>query len=286
MPKDISVVDLTDGHGAFYVYVYRDASGSDPVYVGKGTEDKRGPCSRALFHWRHASRNKFFQAHLRSLRKAGLAPVIEIVGRFHSEEQAFDCEVSTIAGFGRRDLGLGSLLNLSDGGEGPVGFRHTREAREKIGVASKAMHSDPILSANRAAKISAALSKPEVKAVRSQIMKEVHARPGDKDRRAAAQRLTFSTKEHKKRRSEATKESFRRAETRAAHSSALRKHWAKDGAKADQSAAMKALHADPDHKRRHTEAVRAWFASPEFAAKSAARRQRKLEVQPAALRAQ
>jgi hypothetical protein len=262
----------------FYVYVYRDPRDGVPIYVGKGTENnKYGRCARARFHWEKCRASKgsrgsrALQAILRDLDGSGLVPIIEIVGRFAEESAAFKGEEELIQRHGRRDLGLGSLCNLSDGGEGPVGFRHTEAALQKIGHAARLMHSDKELSARRAANIAAALNRPATKTARSAIMKEVHSRPGDKERRTAAQRATFSTPEHKALRAKTTREVHAKPETKAVHSASLRKRWSKPGAKEAQSAAMRALYEDPDHKKMQAESVRAWFASPEYAAKKRAR---------------
>ena len=51
-------------------------------------------------------------------------------------EQAAEKEKEFIALYGRKDLGLGTLVNLTDGGEGTIGYRHTEEAKEKNRLAS------------------------------------------------------------------------------------------------------------------------------------------------------
>jgi len=51
-------------------------------------------------------------------------------------EQACEKEKEFIALYGRRDLGTGTLVNLTDGGEGTLGYRHTEEAKEKNRLAS------------------------------------------------------------------------------------------------------------------------------------------------------
>ena len=46
--------------------------------------------------------------------------------------EAFELERYWIKRIGRRDLGLGTLVNLTDGGEGSVGYKHTKETLLKI----------------------------------------------------------------------------------------------------------------------------------------------------------
>lgn len=51
-------------------------------------------------------------------------------------EQATEKEKEFIALYGRKDLGLGTLVNLTDGGEGTIGYKHTEEAKEKNRIAA------------------------------------------------------------------------------------------------------------------------------------------------------
>lgn len=275
-------IELEPGaDGRFYVYLYRDSrAGREgvPIYVGKGTQNlKYGEFARARFHWEKRASgagnrgSRLLQEVLRDIERAALVPVVEIVGRFAEERRAFECEEELIGRYGRRDLNLGTLCNVSDGGEGPIGFRHTDEALRKIGDASRLMHADQAFAARRAAKISTALNRPATKAARSAIMKEVHSRPGDKERRTAAQRAAFSTVESRALRIITTKEAHARPETKARHSAGLARRWAADGAKEKHSAAMRALYDDPSHKKRQADGVKAWLASPEYAAKKAIR---------------
>ena len=100
----------------FCVYVYfdpRPRKKFSPVYVGKGLTAKRPD-----LHWRVKSQNGFLNAVLTKIRQAGFAPVVEFVGFFDNETAALRLEAALIAKFGRRDKGLGTLCNLTDGGDG------------------------------------------------------------------------------------------------------------------------------------------------------------------------
>lgn len=107
----------------FYVYIYFDPrSGKKvPIYVGKGTQkptDKRK--KRAWSHW-NKTPNKFFQRVLLKIKQVGLRPSVAIIDVGSSEEEAFELEKKLIAKYGRRDLCKGTLLNLTDGGDGVSG---------------------------------------------------------------------------------------------------------------------------------------------------------------------
>src|SRR6185503_7773153 len=104
----------------FYVYVYRDprpGKNLEPIYIGKG----RG--YRYRQHWNRTEdhRNPLLCRVLNKIRAVSLKPKIKIVRRFVLEADAFAYEIKLIAKYGRRDLGLGPLCNLTDGGDGPSG---------------------------------------------------------------------------------------------------------------------------------------------------------------------
>lgn len=119
----------------YYVYLYRDPRSQvtgDPIYVGKGTVVPGRKFFRADYHWLYGYQtNKFFRAVLNKIKRAGLEPYVEIVEWFTHECDALDFEVSLIKEIGRRDLGLGSLLNLTDGGDGITGYVPPPDVIEK-----------------------------------------------------------------------------------------------------------------------------------------------------------
>jgi hypothetical protein len=51
-----------------------------------------------------------------------------------NEDAAFEFERGLIRFFGRKDLGLGCLRNMSDGGEGISGYRHTQKAKTSMSL--------------------------------------------------------------------------------------------------------------------------------------------------------
>ena len=116
--------------GKFYVYVYRDPrprKKNAPIYVGKGT----AAYGRADVHWRDGARNPLLRNVLSKIKSASLAPVIEIVGWFDEECEAFSLEKKLINKFGRRDDGSGTLCNfLTDDGGG--GWTHSETTKQKI----------------------------------------------------------------------------------------------------------------------------------------------------------
>jgi hypothetical protein len=123
LDEDTALIYTPAGHSIvstkFYVYLYRDPRPDKklaPIYVGKGQG------ARAQQHLRDQARgNPLLRRILAKCKTLNLEPIIEIVERFASENDAFELEIALIAKYGRRDLCIGTLCNLTDGGEGPSG---------------------------------------------------------------------------------------------------------------------------------------------------------------------
>lgn len=103
----------------FYVYVFLREDRYSPYYVGKGSgkrylERKRTCC----------------------YRPKDLSRVVKIKEGL-TEEESFELENFYIKFWGRKDLGTGILYNLTDGGEGPSGYRHTEESKILCGLSMK-----------------------------------------------------------------------------------------------------------------------------------------------------
>jgi hypothetical protein len=81
----------------FYTYVWLGENGT-PYYVGKGKGDR--------------AYSKHGRLHVPSLGR-----IVFYIAK--DEEEAFENEIALIWYYGRKDLGLGPLVNLTNGGENP-----------------------------------------------------------------------------------------------------------------------------------------------------------------------
>src|ERR1019366_7352218 len=100
----------------FYTYLWLREDGT-PDYVGKGIG------------------RRVYRRH-----RVGEPPSQDriLVQEFPSEADALAAEAFLISYYGREDLGLGCLLNLTDGGEsGPCGYKASAETRRKMSLAHK-----------------------------------------------------------------------------------------------------------------------------------------------------
>lgn len=104
----------------FYVYQYLREDGT-PYYIGKGNGNRA---------WANHSRKNGSNILPKDKSK------IEIIKDNLTEEEANIMEISLIERYGRKDLGTGILINLTDGGDGTSGHVRPQSAidshREKL----------------------------------------------------------------------------------------------------------------------------------------------------------
>jgi hypothetical protein len=113
----------------YYTYAYLREDGT-PYYIGKGKGDRA-----YSKHQRGKSKGGYFTPPEKNK--------ILILKNNLTEEEAFKHEIYMIAVLGRIDLGTGILRNLTDGGEGVSGYRHSDETKmfiKEVGKGRK--HSD------------------------------------------------------------------------------------------------------------------------------------------------
>ena len=100
------------------VYQHRRKDNNEIFYIGIGLTDKRA------YHTK--SRGKFWKDYTSKYQYE-----VEITHRNIIWEEACVIEKYLISFYGRRDLGLGSLVNMTDGGDGVIGRKDTLEQRKK-----------------------------------------------------------------------------------------------------------------------------------------------------------
>lgn len=178
----------------FYVYVLIRPNG-EPFYVGMGSGN------RMAQHEDFARRGE--RSHkanvIRSIWAQGHEVGKAIVARFDSDREAKVCERRMITEFGRADLGLGPLINRTDGGDGVTGwsadFRRLHSIRTRAGMAPAEvkdhcrrhmlkLRRTPAFQAARLAGIQKFWSDPANREARAEALRE-HAK-ANPDRHAAA----------------------------------------------------------------------------------------------------
>lgn len=126
----------------FYVYEHWRPDRGECFYVGKGYGQRAHDLTRGRNRW-----HKFITQKLSEL---GLVVEVRIIAENLTEREAFDAEVARIA-FWKNDGA--DLCNISAGGDGPSGRKHTEEWKKAISEKLKGRK----MSAESRAKLSAAL---------------------------------------------------------------------------------------------------------------------------------
>jgi hypothetical protein len=103
------------------VYRHIRLDKNEPFYIGIGKTDRRAH--------RKDARNKYWN---RIVSKTDYR--VEILFDDLTWEEACEKEKEFIKLYGRKDLGLGSLVNMTDGGDGQLGLIHSEETKQKIGL--------------------------------------------------------------------------------------------------------------------------------------------------------
>lgn len=87
-------------------------------YIGKGSEKRAHSKAGRNSYWRNV------------VQKYG-SPDVQILANWDTEEEAFSHEILLISCF--KELGH-KLCNLSNGGEGPSGLKHSEEFKERLRI--------------------------------------------------------------------------------------------------------------------------------------------------------
>jgi hypothetical protein len=122
----------------YYVYAYLDSklekkiSFNDiifthiPIYIGKGKNN------RMFEHFKDRKRfNTYFYNKLNKMILEDNKPIVVKLKEFDNEEDAIKLEVNLISFLGKKKNG-GLLYNLTDGGDGISGYRHSDKTKQLL----------------------------------------------------------------------------------------------------------------------------------------------------------
>lgn len=143
-------------------YVYTDDSDKqykfdyEPFYVGKG----KG--RRAKYHLTKSNLekdvNKLKTNIIKKIFKENKKPIIKVVKNLY-EQHSLDLEMKMVKLIGRRDLKEGTLANMTDGGDGISGFKHSQKYKNKMSITRLNKTFIEIYGVDRAKDIRESMSK-------------------------------------------------------------------------------------------------------------------------------
>jgi hypothetical protein len=122
----------------FYVYAFLDPRkpkatygiydfDHEPFYIGKGEGRRIHTHVGKKLKANTPKNNK-----IKKLFSINLDPIKVFIKTRITEKEAFNLEIKIIKTIGRKDLGTGCLNNLTEGGEGLSGFKHSKSTKNKI----------------------------------------------------------------------------------------------------------------------------------------------------------
>lgn len=109
-----------------YLYRHIRLDKNEPFYIGVGSS------ANYFRAFRKSNRNKHWQNIINISDYE-----VEVLFDNISDEEARQKEIEFIKLYGRVDLGTGSLVNLTDGGDGCLSRKMTKEIASKIGKSNK-----------------------------------------------------------------------------------------------------------------------------------------------------
>ena len=113
----------------YYIYEHTRLDTGEVFYVGKGTIKKTNSYGRSQERSRRSDLWK------KVINKTEYR--IDIVFEHESEKKVFEKECELIKLYGRKDLGLGPLVNFTDGGDGTSGAIRSDRFKEKVSKTHK-----------------------------------------------------------------------------------------------------------------------------------------------------
>jgi len=116
-----------------YLYRHIRLDNNEPFYIGIGTDSQYKRANNFYNrsnHWKNITSKTQYK--------------VEILLDDLTWEEACIKEIEFISLYGRKDLNKGPLVNLTDGGEGFLGYKHTKNAKDTISqkLTGKPKHSN------------------------------------------------------------------------------------------------------------------------------------------------
>jgi len=249
--KGAGTYGLLSPHGKMYI-------GKSIAYKARMGHHRNDAYNKKNGNWKE---NKYLY---RALRKWGFDRFELFLFEKHDETRADIDDVlnkqeialiTEFETFNNRDKGY----NLTAGGEGTSGYKHTPEQVAAHTARMKKQWEDPEFKAKMSATQTEAQNRPEVKAANSERSKKMWADPEFKAKMSGTMKEVANRPEVKAARN--------RPEAKAAHSERSKKMWGDPEYRTKTSAAIKQAHNTQEVKAVHSAASKRNWEDQEYRAK-------------------
>jgi len=241
---------------------------SKRVYVGKSSKGMRRPRAHSepghLKAYAHLPRAKWIQ----SLKKRGLEPKIAILEICERVEDLDEAEKFYIACFRAIDV---PLLNLTDGGDGINGYRHSDKARAQMSekrrklASTEAGHRQMVVISNgywrteeaREKKRQERLGSVQLEETKAKIAKAITGKkktPEEIANMRTAAKARWAVPGYREKQIEAQRQAQSRPDTRAKKADAAAKQWDPE-ARAKKSEEVSAYFENRANREKHSKVM-------------------------------
>lgn len=240
------------------VYIHRRNDIQDEFknvfYVGISVNNQRP------YHKRKTDRSDFWRKIVNKVNHS-----VEITHKDICIEEARSIEKYLICFYGRRDLNLGNLCNLTDGGEGVVNVKDTPERLQKRIQTAKEVNNREGARERMSIILKKITSNPERRKKMSEAAKEVYTRIGKKEEASERSKKMFLNPEYKKIHGAKVKKRWENKDFREKIISSLKIAQNKPEIKAKNLLHLQSLIDDKEMLKKRNEAIKkAWIDRPKI----------------------
>ena len=118
----------------YKIYTLNHPLTNEIRYVGQTCQELKSRLKKHLYCINNKKDRSHRRNWIKSLLDMNLCPKIVLIEENLDKEKCDILEKEYIKKF--KELGL-NLLNMTDGGEGSIGFKHTKETKEKLSIIRK-----------------------------------------------------------------------------------------------------------------------------------------------------
>lgn len=133
----------------FYVYQLIDPSTNLPFYIGKGKNDRIFDHEKNTINGKLYNINRYLYYKINKILKSNKKIIYKKILNNVDELDALKYEIIEIRKYGRKNNKTGILCNMTNGGDGVVGYKPTKKVKQKISSKLKIYYKNNLQAKDR-----------------------------------------------------------------------------------------------------------------------------------------